>query len=168
MTVLTCPKCAGRITTDGVTPGSTIGCPHCGANCTTPARRKPAAPRHEPKTPAPVAPAGPTPTKTRVHVDSHSVLSTLLIVFGIMAVASGMLITLGEMNTSQYQPKNSFSHRFQSSNAYGATANAVEHLAETSGGTHLGPFVVVSGLLLCMASYLVRLHTAIDNLSRRL
>jgi hypothetical protein len=99
-----------------------------------------------PQPPTPIIFASARPTKPRRDTTAKSIL--LYMLAGVFSIAGLMSLSSG---SSDFYPS-SYGHRFQSDNAYGATANAVEHLAVRSRGVQPSGWFVAALVCLLIVS----------------
>jgi hypothetical protein len=156
---LACPHCEKPIEVGAGPRETTAVCPHCQGEMTIPAAQPPrttapatdAAARAFEQYAAPTAPA-PIVVAEGVYRLPNWV--------GIGVLALGAVVAMAQYDSSYYS--GSLFNRFQNDNATGATANAVEHLAQRGWPSVTGGDIMLGGLLVLLFG---RLGVLIDHLA---
>lgn len=155
MAKLNCPKCKVRSDIGKVAAGQPATCPACGYSVTVPGTPiATATPRADADSAQVQPPAPPPAQKQAVPAYPGAYFVFFSVVFFVVGVLSGL--------DAIYTPDSTLGKRFLEDNAYGATANAVEHIAR-----HLPASAstwVVAGLLCLLIDSVNRLRYQVVRL----
>jgi hypothetical protein len=163
MPSLICPRCKAKTRFAASDTDQTVTCPSCGYQTTVPAKKP---------TPLPASPSPPTPESQADQTPQPSPVVRQRMqrpptlpgggFRAFLLTISAIFIFVGFSSVSSFSRYSQTRNRFQTDNAVGASANALEHLAERGSSADTAQWFTLA-LLCWLVASVERLRYAVET-----